>query len=54
MDSMDLSPYTESSSTVAAHFAKEVMDRWGIGYAKCEVGVVLLLAVKDRQVQSRI
>lgn len=35
---------------VAENFATELHDRWGVGDAACHNGVLLLLAVQDRQV----
>lgn len=34
----------------ARNFAKQLMDRWGVGDHRCLNGVLLLLAVEDRQV----
>ncbi len=34
----------------AEQFAAELMDRWGVGDASCNDGVLLLLTLQPRQV----
>ena len=40
----------ESAERAAERFAKDVFDIWGIGHQECGNGVLLFLAVEDRQV----
>ena len=49
MESMAV-PEGESPAAQAASFAKALHDAWGVGDAACNNGVLLLLAVQDRQV----
>lgn len=39
-----------SKEARAAAFAKQLHDKWGVGHAECNNGVVLFLSIKDRQV----
>ena len=40
----------ESPEEGAARFARQLFDAWGVGDAGCNNGVLLLLALQDRQV----
>lgn len=39
------------ASSRAQHFARDIHDSWGVGDAACENGVMVFVAVEDRQVQ---
>lgn len=49
MDRMKMAPAADPAA-VARDFAKTLHDRWGVGDRACNNGVLLLLAVQDRQV----
>lgn len=49
MRKMDFAPGTPPADAARA-FAKDLHARWGVGDAACNNGVLLLLAVDDRQV----
>lgn len=44
---MDI-PWTSSKESYAETFARGLHDRWGVGHAACDDGVVLFLSVEDR------
>lgn len=43
-------PSGSTPALAAPEFAKQLHSRWGVGDAACHNGVLLLLAVEDRQV----
>lgn len=45
-------PEGESATAQAKVFAKALHDKWGVGDAACNNGVLLLLSVQDRQVRA--
>ena len=47
--SIAVSPEADEGEA-AEHFAAELMDRWGVGDASCNDGVLLLLTLQPRQV----
>ncbi len=47
-----LLPPGMTAAAAAAAFANDLFKTWGVGEAQCENGVLLFLAVADRQVSS--
>ena len=43
-------PQGAEEGEAAEQFAAELMDRWGVGDASCNDGVLLLLTLQPRQV----
>ena len=41
--------FLKTSESMAEKYAQTLLDRWGVGYAPCNNGVVIYIAVQDRK-----
>lgn len=42
--------FTGDAGVAAGKFARRLHDLWGVGDARCNNGVLLLVSIKDRQI----
>ena len=40
--------FFDDEDSMAEKFAKSLLDRWGVGYAPCNNGVLLFISINDR------
>lgn len=51
VESIESTAFFFSSS--AEEFAINVFDQWGLGYAECQTGILIVISIKDRYLYIR-